>query len=437
MYNKYRVKGGLIIIKTKVNHWFKLDNAAKIYPVVTNNRRFNVFRMAFVLEHEVIPNLLEQAVLDCRDRFPSFYVRLRRGLFWYYYETNEKQPLVKPESPFIGDKIDVNANNGYGFTFFYYQNRISLEVFHSLTDGSGAIIFLKAVVYRYLELIGYVMQNDGTVPLALEPYDLIEIEDSYLKNYHPIKGDKIKVPNAHKIKLKRYRYGSGIILGKVKTDKLLQLAKGNHLTVTEYLVSLLTYAIILLEGDKALSPINICIPVNMRKFYQSKTFRNFSLFFHTSIKSNKNITFDEITRLIKEQFSDNITTEKMQIRLNANVAIEKNFFVRISPLFLKRIMLKTGYKLLGDKPTTATLSNLGLITLPPTMKEHVKNIEFNLVAESCPGVSVVSYANETIICFSRFTNKTELERIFFNQLSNYLEVEIDSNKWETIPKGER
>lgn len=34
----------------------------------------------------------------------------------------------------------------------YYRNRINLEVFHVLTDGTGAMNFLKTLVSNYLAL---------------------------------------------------------------------------------------------------------------------------------------------------------------------------------------------------------------------------------------------------------------------------------------------
>ncbi|NCU26757.1 MFS transporter, partial [Candidatus Nomurabacteria bacterium] len=119
--------------------WFRLDNVAKIYPVVKSYLVSNVFRITATMDGDVDPVLLKQAVLDCRNRFPSFYVKLRKGFFWYYYEPNDKEPLVVPESSYVCDPIDSYKNNWFYFVFFYYKNRISLEIFHGLTDGKGAL----------------------------------------------------------------------------------------------------------------------------------------------------------------------------------------------------------------------------------------------------------------------------------------------------------
>ena len=134
------------------NEWYRLDNVAKIYPVVKSHLASNVFKITVTLDHKIDSVILKKAVLDCRKRFPVFYVKLRKGLFWYYYEPNDKEPLVLPESSYVCNPIDTYRNNWFFFTFFYYNDRISLEIFHSLTDGKGALEFLKTVIYRYLEL---------------------------------------------------------------------------------------------------------------------------------------------------------------------------------------------------------------------------------------------------------------------------------------------
>jgi len=133
--------------------WFRLDNAAKIYPVVASAKNSGIYRMGIIMKEKVDPIALQEAVVECRERFPTFFVRLRRGLFWYYFEQNDKDPIVWPESPFICQSIDIHTNNHYMFTFLFYENRISLEVFHGIADGSGSFEFMKTVLYLYLNKI--------------------------------------------------------------------------------------------------------------------------------------------------------------------------------------------------------------------------------------------------------------------------------------------
>lgn len=86
-----------------------------------------------------------------------------------------------PEDTYPCLYINPYTNNEYLFRVTYYQKRINLEVFHVLTDGNGALIFLKELTYQYLrykypelaEKAGNTLNADSS----------LDIEDSYKKNY--------------------------------------------------------------------------------------------------------------------------------------------------------------------------------------------------------------------------------------------------------------
>ncbi len=416
--------------------WFRLDNSAKIYPAVLNPKDSCVFRVSANLMQDVEPEVLQRAVTECKPRFPSFYVRLRRGLFWNYYEHNEKDPIVKPESPYINQHINIHANNGYHFTVFHYRNRISLEVFHGLCDAYAALEFLKALTFRYFMLLGYPLQSDGAVLDPDQPPRGIEVEDSFVKNYTPEGNGRTDVQNAYRIMGTRFAGGIGAIHGRMQTEQLAALAKANGATVTQYLAALLTYSI--RESDDAAKrskkPINICIPVNIRKYYSSVTLRNFSLYFHVSTEcNNREWSFEAILDNVKKTFKSELTLSKLQQKLNANVAAEKNIALRLCPLFLKNIALKFAVIVLGDKLNTCALSNIGHTMLPPSMARLVKDFDCTLGVGNVAtnSVSVVSCNGSTAICFSRSIQETEIERLFFTCLADQgMDIEIQSNLWE-------
>ena len=68
-------------MKKKINginqDWYRLDNAAKIYPAMVSRRNSCVFRFAINLKEEVDPYVLQRALLDMRNRFPAMFVRVR------------------------------------------------------------------------------------------------------------------------------------------------------------------------------------------------------------------------------------------------------------------------------------------------------------------------------------------------------------------------
>ena len=152
-----------IINKTK-NHsankhqktWYKLDLSANVYPTLQRKNFSNVFRLSVVLKEEIDPDTLQKAVDLTLPRFPAFKVALRKGIFWRYLEPNDRPgPFVMPDIINPCMPMLFKSNNRYLIRIYYYRCRISLEVFHSLSDGSGALKLLKTITAVYLRLKGH------------------------------------------------------------------------------------------------------------------------------------------------------------------------------------------------------------------------------------------------------------------------------------------
>jgi hypothetical protein len=429
------------LVNTKTGHaapkWFRLDNAAKIYPVVAGPQNGHVFRISMTLTEDIDPKLLQQAVFDLKPRFPTFYVRMRRGFFWYYYEKNERTLEVKPEPPFMCKSIDFFANNGYQFSCYYHKKRISVEVFHSICDGNGALEYTKSLVYRYLELKGYPMESENMVLTVDQSPSAEEMEDSFLKNYKEGPSTRPVVNKAYEIKGTPFiQGGTGVITGKMSVEELKKVAKDYNATVTQFLAALLAYSI-LKTGDRkrlARRPVNIFIPVNMRKYFNSKTLRNFSLYFYSIHKyKDDSIELKEILEKTKQDFEEKLNLAHLLETMKANVAAEKNLAVRGSPLFVKKLLLKAGYSMFANRLATATITNLGNVVLPSSMSKYVEDVELNLGAryKSGPNAAVVSCKGVASVAFSRGIKEKEVEKTFFRFLSEQgIKVEIQGNYWE-------
>jgi NRPS condensation-like uncharacterized protein len=417
--------------------WFKLDNAAKIYPALKNSKDSFVFRISCRLNEIVKPNILQQALIDLGPRFPSMFVRIKHGLFWYYLEANPKVPRVRAEPPLVNQKVDSFANNHFFFSVFYYQNRISLETFHSLCDGYSATEFMKALVFRYLELLGHELSNDGSVLTVDQAPSPEETEDSFAKYADKSGAKREDIIKAFHIKSKKFVYheSRGIITGRVNTADLLALSKRYKATVTQYLVALLTYAIH--ESYQGFipekRPIKVAVPVNMRKFHPSVSLRNFTQYIHTTVYSKQGLTFDDVLAEIKRDFEQEIKLENFQGSINANIMAEKNFFVRIMPLFIKKMVMSIIGTKLGEKLETATLSNIGVIKMPDSVTPFIDSFEFNLTtaASAVYGVGVGSFNDVTTISLLRSIYETSVDRRFFKALAEAgIDVTIESNFWE-------
>ena len=130
------------------NNWYRLDTAALIFPAIARRDWSNAFRVSASLNEEVAPELLQQAVDDLRPRFPSYYVALRKGVFWYYLE--ESRHPVKVQSDFAYPLTFMSSRElkRSCLRVLVYKNRIAAEFFHVLTDGHGGSIYLCNLVAR-------------------------------------------------------------------------------------------------------------------------------------------------------------------------------------------------------------------------------------------------------------------------------------------------
>lgn len=418
-----------------MNRWFKLDNAAKVFPSVSNKRRPNVFRLSMELTEEVDPEILQNALNITIDRFKSLKVKLKRGFFWYYLDPNNEEVKVFPENPYICRAIHRKENNGYLFKVFYFKNRITVEIFHSLTDGTGGLELLKAICFNYLVLKGYQLDSENLILTDIEStYE--EFQDSYLKNYD----SKVKsTPRDVKaLKMKGTLYDDSwlsLIVGNVDLEQTKKVAKEYGATITEFLCACLIKTAMktpyLFESKK--KPFQMLVPVNLRKVFPSKTLRNFSLVISSGANIDNDLPFEEIIKIVKEDFASGLKKEYLHGQIVANVVLEKNILMRITPLILKEIALKIGFRAWGDAINSLSISNLGKVDLPKSMKPYVEKVVFaNGASKSIPiNCGVVSFQNNLTICFSSAIIERDFQREFFRLLSSYgIKIVIETNELE-------
>ena len=138
--------------KTKESlRWLRLDNAAKIYPAARRKNWSNLFRQSVTLKDDVDTSVLKSALDVTVKRFPSIAARLRGGAFWYYLQQVEEAPEIREEYSYPLTYMNNEEMKKCAFRVIVFKNRIAVELFHSLTDGTGALVFLKSLTAEYLE----------------------------------------------------------------------------------------------------------------------------------------------------------------------------------------------------------------------------------------------------------------------------------------------
>ena len=161
--------------------WRRLDNAAKIFPSATSKADTKVFRFSAELNEPVDRYLLQDALERTLEDFPGFCCVLKRGLFWYYLEESATDFLVHEEdAPPCG--ILYHDSRSPLFDVSYYRCRINVELYHVLTDGAGALQFLKALTFYYLRA-AHREELKHCAPLDFDASAAQRADDSFAKYY--------------------------------------------------------------------------------------------------------------------------------------------------------------------------------------------------------------------------------------------------------------
>ena len=417
--------------------WLKLDNAAKIYPASRSNNWSNMFRLSATLKEPVDTAILSSALDITARRFPSICARLRKGVFWYYLEQLPKAPEISREGSFPLMPMSRKDVRKCALRVIVYGNRIAVEFFHSLTDGTGGMIFLKTLLAEYLQqkYDAPIRAGDGILGRLEEPTPE-ELEDSFPKYAGPY-GSSRKESNAFRLtgtpELDGYH---NLTCFHLDTQQALDAAHAQGVSLTSYLTAVLLQAILDLQRQKVplrklRKPVKVQIPVNLRSLFPSKSLRNFALYTNPEVNPRLgDYEFPEICKLVHHHLGMEVTAKQMSTRIAANVQSEFSPFVRMMPLFLKNIALKIAFWAVGERKFCLSLSNLGNVKLPPEMVQYIDRMDFILAPQaSAPhNCGVLSYNGKLYINFIRSIRESELESHFYQVLRQQgLQVLVESN----------
>lgn len=417
--------------------WYKLDLSAIVYPTLQRRDFSSVYRLSVVLKEPIQPDILQKAVDMTLPRFPTYRTAIRKGLFWRYLEPNTRPgPFVQPDIKNPCMPMPFKANNRYLLRVYYYQNRIALEAHHSLGDGSGGMYVLQTITAVYLRLLGRQISNGYFVMDINQTPAPEELEDAYMRYANA----KVKPPRlgekAYRVRgTKEPFYTLNIIDGILSVQEVMKVAGAYHATITEYLNSVLLYALLQKQQEEwhiKLRPVKIAMPVNLRRFFPSKTLRNFITMVYPSIDPRLgDYTFEEIIAHVHNYMRYYINEKFMRGDITTNAATQHNPIIRIAPLFIKDFVVKTFYTKIQDKNSSAGLTNMGALKVPEDMKPYLERFDIYMGQpfSSRTNCAIISFEDTLTINFASSIVEADVERYFFRKLvQDGIHVKIESNR---------
>ncbi|MBO5130431.1 MAG: alpha/beta hydrolase fold domain-containing protein [Oscillospiraceae bacterium] len=418
--------------------WMRLDNAAKIYPAARSNHWSNVFRLSMTLTENVDTAVLQSALDVTVRRFPSIAARLRRGVFWYYVQQLSKVPEVREDSSYPLTRMLRDEVRQCAIRVLVYKKRIAIEIFHSITDGNGALVFLKTLVAEYLQQKHgiFIPAEHGVLDRLEEPSEA-ELEDSFQKYAGPVSASR-KEADAWRATGTAEEDGFlNLTCFRIPVDAALEKSHEYGVSLTNFLCAALMEALQNLQEEKVPNrlrrkAIKVLIPVNLRKLFPSRSLRNFALYTTPEIDPRLGrYSFEEICKVIRHRMGLDINPKVMSTKIATNVGSERSIAVKVMPLFIKNAVMKAVFNAVGERKSCLSMSNLGAVQLPEIMKNYVQRLDFILgVQASAPyNCGVLSYGGTLYINFIRSIKEPELEYHFHRVLRDMgIPVEVQSNR---------
>ena len=401
------------------NSWYKVDNVAKVFLANNNQRDTRSLRVSATLTEEIEPEVLKKALSKTIKACPQFQVRIRRGLFWHYMEDTDVLPEVTLESERPCPVLYGEHYRGVlHYRVTYFNNRINLDLFHAISDGTGALEFLDTIVLNYLK-IKYPGEMEGLTVGG--GYSLDEREQDSYSQFADKGSSTDNIPKSHKsyqideIKLPYNQLQFMEI--HISAGQVVKQARACGVSVGSYMGSRLMLAIYkTMPIRQKKRPITISMPVNLRNFYPSNTSRNF----FNSVQVTHVFEGDETIESLSKEFDANLKAslnpELVRQNMNNFQQIEKNLFARVVPLAIKQPVVRFFSKR-EAKSVTAVLSNLGQRKPPEAVAAHVAGYSAFCSTESV-FITLTTYGDELVLGVSSAFARTGYLRELIDSLTD-------------------
>lgn len=427
----------MALLDNSALRWLPLDNAAKIYPAARRKNWSNVFRLSVSFTEPVDPAVLQTALEVTARRFPSMVVRLRRGAFWYYLQQLPAPPPLEREYSYPLTYMNKTQLRRSALRVIPYENRIAVEFFHSVTDGSGALVFLKTLAAEYLgqKYRIQIPPEQGILDRQAQP-DPAELEDSFLKYAGPLPASRQERDAWKPTGEPEPKGFAHVTCFRLPVEAVLEQAHRYKMSLTGFLAAVMLDALQdlqvrqepVLRRRKALK---VLIPVDLRRVFPSKTLRNFAMYTTPELLPQLgHYDFSEICKVVQSNMQANITPKQMGRIIATNVGDERMLAVRMIPLFLKNLVMRAVFDTVGERKSCLSMSNLGQIRVPEAMTPYITRFDFILgvQAQSPYNCGVLSWQDTVYVNFIRNIRQPLLEQAFYQALRRQgIAVTAESN----------
>lgn len=402
---------------------YAIDNASILYLSLMRKDHTNTYRFTMTMKEDVCPETLQMAVDRIYRRFPTVIAGFYPG-FFHYLQVPAKTPPQVQKDPGCLVTMTREEISSCAYRVYYAGKTVSIEAFHALTDGYGAIASFTTLMAEYLRLkCGIHIPVSNTLVDIDQAPMLNELEDSYL-NYE--NGKPLHLPSRYAYQLPGgcgVRDAVRISSVCVPTAQILETAHRYGVSITTLISSVMASSVMEVQQRHTSSagtrPVRIMVPVDLRRMFPSRTLRNFILYaLPTMEPQDRHKPISELLGSFSRQMRTQTEPGKLSSIMSYNVKAQRSWYFQIIPLAIKCAAMRLAYRFFGESNSSVTVTNLGNVSLPDEMTDHVTHMEVILTprVRSPYNCAILSYNGMLSINISRFPQETELEEIFFQKL---------------------
>ena len=398
--------------------WYELDAFAKTYSSIISEGRTTCFRLSALFTENIDIKILKEVSNFLEKKYPFYNSELKKGIFWNYLQQKKTHFMIRKEVTY--PCTDIRKDNP--LRIIYFNNKISIEIAHFLTDGKGALLFFQDLIEKYLEekyfcektnfqKIEEILESSGETE-KIKKNEYVDLYEKYLKKV----SKETTIKSAFHLPIKILEKGQyHVTTGEISINDLKAESKKYGTTIGKYLLAVY-FKILLDRYSQAKNPIVIGVPVDLRKIFEETTYRNFFINITPSVDASLGAySLSEIITYLDNYFALKITKKEFYKSIYKAMNPIGNMIIKSVPYLIKRIFFPFIFDYYGERGYTTGFSNLGIFKIDKKYEKFLKGLRFlPPPSKRCKiKMGVISDNQKIYVNFGNLTANYDIERDFF------------------------
>ena len=398
--------------------WYELDAFAKTYSSIISEGRTTCFRLSALFTENIDIKILKEVSNFLEKKYPFYNSELKKGIFWNYLQQKKTHFMIRKEVTY--PCTDIRKDNP--LRIIYFNNKISIEIAHFLTDGKGALLFFQDLIEKYLEekyfcektnfqKIEEILESSGETE-KIKKNEYVDLYEKYLKKV----SKETTIKSAFHLPIKILEKGQyHVTTGEISINDLKAESKKYGTTIGKYLLAVY-FKILLDRYSQAKNPIVIGVPVDLRKIFEETTYRNFFINITPSVDASLGAySLSEIITYLDNYFALKITKKEFYKSIYKAMNPIGNMIIKSVPYLIKRLFFPFIFDYYGERGYTTGFSNLGIFKIDKNYEQLLKGLRFlPPPSKRCKiKMGVISDNQKIYVNFGNLTANYDIERDFF------------------------